>query len=57
MGNRAVKPAVWMIGGKHASLCVVPPFLQKWEGTVYIGYDVFKTMWADREREIFSGGR
>ena len=55
MGNGAVKPAVWMIGGKHASLCVVPPFLHKWERTVLIRNDVFKTMRADRKGEILSG--
>ena len=55
MRNGAMKPAVWVIGRKHASLCVVPPFLQKWERTVFSRNNVFKTMRADRKGEILSG--
>ena len=55
MGNRAGKPAVLMIGRKHASLCVVPPFLQEGQGTVFSRNDVFKAMRADRKREILGG--
>ena len=55
MRNRAVKPTMWVIGGKDASLCVVPPFLHERERMVFRRNYVFKTMRADRKGEILSG--
>ncbi len=55
MGNRTVKPTVWVIGGKDASLCVVPPFLHERERMVFRRNYGFKTMRANGKRKILSG--
>ena len=55
MGNGAVKPAVWMVGRKNASLCVVPPFLHERERKSSRRNYVFKTMRANGKRKVLSG--
>ena len=55
MGNGPVKPTMWVIGGKDAPLCVVPPFLHERERMVFSRNNVFETMRAGRKREVLGG--
>ena len=50
-----MKPAVGMIGGKDASLSVIPPFLEQWEGMICGRIDEFKAMRASRKSQVLSG--
>ena len=56
MGDGAMKPAVRMIRGKNASLCVIPPFLKEWEGMIGCGIDIVQAARASRKGEVFGGG-
>ena len=55
MGDGTMKPAVGMIGGKDASLCVIPPFLEQWEGMICGRIDGFKAMRASRKSRSLGG--
>ena len=50
-----MEPAEFVIGREHASLSVLPPFLQEWKWLISGRNDVFKAVWADRVIEVFSG--
>ena len=56
MWNGTVKPAKLMIRGENASLCVVPPFLQKRKGMIGGRDDVLKAVWANRISSVLCGG-
>ena len=55
MGDGTMKPAMGMIGGKDASLCVIPPFLEQWEGMICGRIDGFKAMRASRKSRDLGG--
>ena len=55
MRNGTVEPTVLVVGGKDASLGVVPPFLQKRKGVVGGGNDVLQAVWANWIRCVLCG--
>ena len=56
MGDGAMKPAVRMIRGKNASLCVIPRFLKEWEGMIRGRIDKVKAVRTGRKETVLSGG-
>ena len=56
MGDGSVKPAVRMIRGKNASLCVIPPFLKEWEGMIGGRIDKFQAVRTGRKGKVLCGG-
>ena len=55
MGDGTMKPEVGMIGGKDASLCVIPPFLEQWEGMICGRIDGFKATRASGKGRDLGG--